>query len=457
MLENLPNELILQILAHCSSARDLHRFLTASPCCYRIFALSPETMLLSLLRGLVPASAWGDFAAVCHAGAFTCDDTDNEQPVLQKQDVPAFLDRYFNGGFGFPTTKAHLVAGLRLHATTTYFINDCVDKAAEEISFLAEHNLYGALGSTFCSVRARQAEVSDGISQCTSRSSSDTTDAAMFETLSSTETARLYCAFYRLEMQSRVFRHGQRSFSMLSGREQLDLFLRRLPPWAVEELTCAHQYFLYGVWDALKESINCGLASAESPLRHFGTDLPFVPSCLQSNRAWPLFLSGLVLRGVDFLYNVLVVQQNDRRFGRRLPEDSLDTTSSGELEAGNMVPQFLVSALEIARCRQHAEEEPMRPAPEEDGEDGEEKDAAGPSRGFCEHACRAGVIAGGYLPMLRYEEHEALRATGYVFWDRGKMRSDVMRNAVAGANGMDREAYYDRYGREHRSLVVAPN
>ncbi len=32
-----------------------------------------------------------------------------------------------------------------------------------------------------------------------------------------------------------------------------------------------------------------------------------------------------------------------------------------------------------------------------------------------------------------------------------------MRNAVAGANGMDREAYYDRYGREHRSLVVAPN
>lgn len=135
MLENLPNELILQILAHCSSARDLYRFLTASPCCYRTFALSPETILLPLLRGLVPASVWGDFAAVCHAGVFTCDDADNEQPVLQKQDIPAFLDRYFNEGFGFLTTKVHLVAGLRLHATITYFINDYLIKRQRKSRF----------------------------------------------------------------------------------------------------------------------------------------------------------------------------------------------------------------------------------------------------------------------------------------------------------------------------------
>ncbi|KAJ6789205.1 hypothetical protein PWT90_06796 [Aphanocladium album] len=438
MFEAIPNELIFLILSHCDSKRDLHSLIAASPCCYRVFASSPGSVLLPLLRRIVPSALWRDFAAVCRADIFTQTDATTGS-IARKEDVCLFLDRYFGSGFDIPSDKASIVAAFRLHATISYFVSDYVNTAAGEIAFLAEHGVDGSA----CSVRPGRSIRSsspDSSSLPLQGRTSRTTDATAFKTVSSAEHVRFFRGFLRLELQSRVFRRARRIFPMIPGREQYDLFLRRMPPWAVEELTCAHDYLTRGIWDALHESRRC-TSPNDDPRRHFGIDLPFTPPTLQTS-AWLVFVSGLLLHGMDFLYDVLVTQKGNRAAGRQ-PDGR--AAASGELKAGSVVSQFLVSALETARY--HAEPIPTPELPED------EDDTDGPSWGFCEHVRRA-RITGRYLPVLQFQAHAAVRATGYVFWDAAKMRSDVMRNAIAGASGMSLEEYQDRYDRQHRRLGI---
>lgn len=455
MFTTLPNELISSILAQCQSAPDLYRLLAASPCCYRVFADAPEPILHALLRRVVPAAVWGEFAAACRADKFTRTDG-RGRPTAQKHDIADFLDGYFENGLGdILGDKASLVAALRLHATIRYFVGDYVRATANEITFLAEHGAHGGGGAGSTSSSVRRTSLYDSDSPYPEALRSKDTDAGVFTTPSPTETTRLYRGFLRLELQSRVFRHSYRVFAPSPGAiEQFRLFIRRLPPWAVEEMTCAHQYLLHGVWDALDESTNCTPADERQPqqphphpLRHFGIDLPFPLSGLQTS-TWPLYMSSLLLRGADFLYDVLVTQKGHRAAGRQPNTCAAPGERSSRMR--QMVPHYLVSALELAR---HSDEPTGIPpeASSSSGGEEEEEDADAPSWGFCTHVRRA-RLAGRYLPVLQFQGHTAVRATGYVFWDAAKMRSDVMGNAIAGADSMSLEEYHDRYDRQYRRL-----
>lgn len=505
MFPELPPELILLILAECHSARDLYSLLAASPSCYRVFANARERTLLSVLRRVVPAPVMGHFAAVCHASAFTFD---KEDPVVETtnhdaNDVSAFLDRYFSsggggfggfGGFGMPSTVADLMAAHRLHARISHFMSDYVRNAAAEMAFLAEHGVQRLDAFDFRPGRAirsyqlhRGAHAADmAAAHFDGGESPGTIDTSVFEQTSPTEAARLYRAFLRLELQSRLFRRGSSSThatrGAFLGREQFDLFLKKMEPWEVEEMTCVHQYFLYAAWDALKESIQCGGNDADSStattdrqgggegdaeeidnvLYHFGQTLPFALTCLNDN-LWPVFISAILLRGVDFLYSALVTQKGNRRQGRRrrLDEQQSSSARPGELRAGTALPHFLVSALEIARFHTH----PVTPLPtrqptavfggsmeKREGREEEEEDILRPSVGFCRHT-QSSRVTDRYLPILKFEGHAAVRATGYVFWDARKIRSWTMDHVFEGANALSFERYHDRYGRHYKDLL----
>ncbi|KAJ3489010.1 hypothetical protein NLG97_g6084 [Lecanicillium saksenae] len=409
MLETIPNELILLVLSSCDSTRSLHSLIVASPRCHRVFADSPESILLPLLRRAVSSEIWGDFAAVCSADAFT--QPDSRDPIAKAEEIGLFLDRYFGGGVEMPTDKASIVAGFRLLTITSDFVNDYVKQAMEEISFLAEHGSYGSACSILPNRMVQSSSPDSG------------------RLLPPGGPARFFRGLLRLELQSRIFRHEQRVFTARPGRnlfgsEQFDLYLRRMQPWAVEELTCAHNHLMHRTWDALQKSSRL--------------------STPHDTIAWPVYVSGeLLLRGMDFLYDVLAIQNPGRvARQRQLLDEEAGAAASGGLKAGSPIPEFLVGGLESAQFHELV----SMPEPSAD-----ETDSDRPSWGFYEHVQRA-RIAGRYLPIMQAQAHAAVRAMGYVFWDAAKMKSDVMRNAMAGVTNMSTEEYHDRYDRQHRRI-----
>lgn len=69
---------------------------------------------------------------------------------------------------------------------------------------------------------------------------------------SATEIYRMKRAFFRLELYCNLFRkYTTASEKRFTPQEQMELFLKQLPPWEVEQLVCVRDYLLRYIADGM--------------------------------------------------------------------------------------------------------------------------------------------------------------------------------------------------------------
>lgn len=114
-LDDLAPELLAIILRAVDSPRNLYRLISASPSCFRVFALLPKPVLSSVIKNAVRNDeTLYHLVAVWHApsGTKTSDEA-----------LASFLDQYFDQitAFDFPTSKEDITALCRLCNHLSFF------------------------------------------------------------------------------------------------------------------------------------------------------------------------------------------------------------------------------------------------------------------------------------------------------------------------------------------------
>ncbi len=164
-LHNLAPELLSLILQALDCPRDLYSFIRASPSCFRVYTLTSELVLSSVLKNAILPDVLHHALAHLHIPAAL----PGSEPG-RTEHLEAFLREYFQAdSFRFPRDKTAIIALCRLYSRISYFVDDYSARA------------YCALGLKL------NAEQTTGLS------------------LSSTERARLQRAFFRYELYSRVY------------------------------------------------------------------------------------------------------------------------------------------------------------------------------------------------------------------------------------------------------------
>ncbi len=227
-LHDLHADLLYLILRALGSPRDLDSLIRASPSCFRLYTLSPEVILSSVLKNAILPDALHH--AIAHSNLPAALSTSEPD---RAEHLEAFLDQYFQpDSFAFPTEKTALVALSRLYARVSHFVDDYSARAVR------------ALGL----------------------------DPNTASPLSSTERARLQRAFFRHELYCRAFPvdYHTPSHSLVPADLQCTQFIVRLEPWEVEELSCVHHYFMFltGTFVDLLEDQLVGAVHAAPGVRH---------------------------------------------------------------------------------------------------------------------------------------------------------------------------------------------
>lgn len=444
MLETLASELITFILCECTSSKDLFRLLSASPTCLRVFCSAREQTLYTVLRNSVPAAVEIDIAAVCHAQDYNTNDGHNTDTGrgLGMEGVNRFMDAYLDGGFALPTSRAELVAAHRLMNRVTYFVDAFVDAADAQMKELSDD--WNRRMEERDARRAAKA-LQDGQSPAVRVLGQSITwvkrtalsfqtkplpeppspDRAIVQKMSQTELTRLHRAVLRLELLGCLCRTTSPA---LTCDEQAQCFLSRLPAWEVEEMACIHAFYTHRLWNALAESVRCvpgRRKEGRHSARHLGIDMPFTVEDLNS-REWPLYLAGLTVRGVGFLYNALVEQKGRREGGRRPDPDAVP----GELVPGVAVSGFFVAAVD----RLSTQRESSGPG-ERVGEDAMKEDAGlGPTAAFMRFS--SPPYGSCYRGILKNERYNTLRYMGYILWDEERSEEGPVRVVTDWIHGM---------------------
>ena len=125
--------------------------------------------------------------------------------------------------------------------------------------------------------------------------------------LAPSEIVRVHRAIYRFELYAVLF--ADKIYPHVDYEDQIDmyeareLYLDRLPPWEVEELSCVHAY-LHG---RLEEQVDCG-PEPEASIRAQATGQPplnFLKRYSTRER--------LLSYGLEFLYSVFKAPENRKR------------------------------------------------------------------------------------------------------------------------------------------------
>ncbi|KAK5996519.1 hypothetical protein PT974_01854 [Cladobotryum mycophilum] len=260
-LEDLAPELLTLILRTVDSPRSLYRLISASPACWQVFSSSPEFILSSVVKNVISYDLLNLYLAVIHVPAFTGD------LELFRQQVPIFLDAYFDSKlFAFPTTKADLVGLCRLNTHVSYLSVQYFQSAIYALGY--EKHMYALeRESPTTMIHFSSSERTESMHDLLRLDSyfrefpqngipeyEDRLIYAMHAEKrecavppSHSERVRFLRAFLRFELYSRVFPSGwKRQHNCLSthdAAEQSHLFVKRMEPWEIEEMSCVHHYY----------------------------------------------------------------------------------------------------------------------------------------------------------------------------------------------------------------------
>lgn len=240
---NLPPELLSLILRNLNSPRDLHSLISASPSCLHAFLGNKYRILLWLcVKGIQPG-ALRDALALHHAPRRTvahgrmglrCNEG------VEPTDSEPFLSKYFSDAtFEPPTDMADLTELLRLQSLVSRFAHGYFKEAT------------ALLGAPLAP--------------------SDPTIIGEVAPPSPTEWTRLQRAFFRYELYCRAFPSDKKPlYQCTHARDQCELFMDRLKPWEVEEITCVHNYLtrqVGSVVDAVEDLVVMEVLTADGARR----------------------------------------------------------------------------------------------------------------------------------------------------------------------------------------------
>jgi hypothetical protein len=325
--------------------------------------------------------------------------------------VSLFLNNYFDesSSFDFPTEKADLVSLYRLYDRVEYLIDGYLSRM-KDISL----------------------------------------DESIL-TPTSSEHTRLRRAFLRFGLYSRVFPavftipwETPSPDHRFSAREQFDLFLSRLKPWEVEEMTCAEQYFstlIGGFIDDLEEQI------ADAVLSTPGLLLPQRSAeaakteetrkdqtTEQDNLRFfeNLDLTSMLLFSYDNRYhihlNIRYLASLGLNFVHDLIRSEQDKRSRLIRSNCSAFREFLAEALKHSPTWPSGHQHEKDPNIEDD-----------PSRSNYGYYLFVKALDNGtmYLGIDSWSDsYTALRDLGYVFWDSTRLEDHLMAKKIQAADAM---------------------
>ncbi|SPO01734.1 uncharacterized protein DNG_04407 [Cephalotrichum gorgonifer] len=218
-IQHLPLELKLNIFSYVYHPYDLHSLISSCPELLHAFVPNRTRILSSLLKAVILPGA-------LHHALFASQEIDasvsGDSFVEYTQDL---LENYFSPDtiVDLPTDTLGLIRLSRLYSQVSRLIDGYVCQAARRISGDDDPPWHDPAG-----------QIPEG-----------------FAPLSSNERTRLQRAFFRHELYSRQLRRYDCS-------EQYELFVRRLFPWEIEEMSCVYYYFAFlarGVFGELEDEL----------------------------------------------------------------------------------------------------------------------------------------------------------------------------------------------------------
>lgn len=423
-LDTLPVELVSSLLEVSHTPQDLLNLISASPHCYRVFAATPTRFLRSTLQSAVPNALLDEFSAAFFTVTKFHHDLDEELISEDKANVIAYMERYFNSSpnFELPTSYDDLKLAFKFHHRVLFFITDFARKAASELHVLTQ------------------------IEHPAAHQRLDEMPPLPFH-ISDSETLRLYRAFLRFEIYSRLFR----PVVNFTGPQQLALFLQNFQPWEAEELTCVHQYLMTIVQGALDKMDQDFEASARRLIvTEPPADSPLATSAKADNsrpgvqremanfsgmslgRLRPfsqdfrdhstVHMSAWVSQGLFYMFGFARASK-EARFGLLRRDDPF-------------LHQFLINAL-----RGGTNTGALPTNTEVQNSD----DPMQANLGYTKYKAQADA---GYLGIRNCDGNIPFRALGYLFWDSARINSPQLQLAFTRVCNMSLDYIQKRYKRE---------
>ncbi|KAH7128018.1 hypothetical protein B0J13DRAFT_646158 [Dactylonectria estremocensis] len=270
-LEDLAQELLSLILQNVDSPVGLHYLISASPSCFRTYSQSPQIIISSIIRNVLP----GD--NIQHALAIL-------QAPSARSEVPSFLNKYFNSiaSFHLPTNRADLLILSGLYNCLSHLLDNYFEETMRELGLPHSHQL-------------RQEN----------QHKSSPNKSVLPPSIS--ERTRLQRAFLRFRLYCQVFPgYANDPYGLDDpsppdhpADQQFSLFLANLTPWEAEEI-------VRGFIDELEDDLIHAVMDApdvEKPAHDHLVDFKDVD------------LTDLVLfcrNGLDFMYSLAVSDKSKR-------------------------------------------------------------------------------------------------------------------------------------------------
>jgi hypothetical protein len=237
-LDDLPAELITQVLYSLASPTALLSLIQASARCYRIFLLSRSDILLTTLREVLQPEIKSLVLLVHEAYHLPSFDGIGRGELVDSQTEftnKFSRDEVLYGQAPYLPTPHFVVPQLRTVCTMEYFVEDYTNWVSNHLCSSKPYSRNGALAIGM--LPPPQAH----------------------QNLSSVERSRLQRAFLRFEIfctaMNRAGGHERRLLARYTARYNNNRFLNILQPWEREEFVCILDYLavrLEGIFDTLE-------------------------------------------------------------------------------------------------------------------------------------------------------------------------------------------------------------
>ncbi len=217
-LHDFPVDVLYLLLKTLNCPRDLNSLVRASAPCFRVYMMSPEHLLSSVLKNAILPEALHHALAILHVPAVSSFEGS------ARKDLEAFLDKYFQGdSFEFPREKTAIFALGRLVSQVSYFIDDYsakaiyalghddkIDKSIEYMEFQKavsrSHPDHSERGIALEEIKDDLADQKwKLVSNLNTVGLKLNTEQTTISSLSRTEYTRFQRAFFRYELYLRVF------------------------------------------------------------------------------------------------------------------------------------------------------------------------------------------------------------------------------------------------------------
>ncbi|KAM7192176.1 hypothetical protein V8F33_008450 [Rhypophila sp. PSN 637] len=452
-LNHIAPELLILILSSTDSPRDLYSLISASAACFRTFVLNRNSVLLSVLRNALAPPVFYDLLAIAQAPTFSKDDDSNELAASAVDMVKPFLSRYFAGALEAPPARDfHNV-----------------------VSMCRIYNIVSRLTDLYFSHTSRLLMAPGPDSSFPAESNKSPPP------LSATERTRIQRAFFRHELYSRVFPIGRRGGrSLISPRDQYDLFLRCMNPWEVEEISSIHTHFVIlaaGYFGDLEDQLVSAFVSCPGvrgssrrsrspPRRRAGSTLisdgqpnhsfvaptrhsrerslsPARSTTQQGRRGLPT--EEEYVSFIDGTPDLFYLEKFEKYFKKpaflsRLASFGLEFSLSlldgdAELRKSLIQPVFSGTAKFLPEALRHSSRSNSNNHPEIHPTMTQHDDPSHPNPGYWLSPPVGGMVYNQIMHQLRKWNYEPLREMGCVFWDKWRLDTpEAKSNILRGQN-----------------------